>query len=183
MLTYSDEAHNYKNLPLYTKMKNIRGINVKGSKKCLDMFQKVRYVQDSDTGRGVVFATGTPLCNSIADTYVMQMYLQGEELAKSKLDIFDNWIKTFARPQKVAEVDVDTQHYRFVTRFAKFFNLPELSCMFSNVAVFHAMDKEDGVPEKEEYRDEVIKKNSELKDYMFGNENLHFQLQGPLSLP
>lgn len=164
---FLDEAHNYKNLPLYTKMKNIRGINVKGSKKCLDMFQKVRYVQDSDTGRGVVFATGTPLCNSIADTYVMQMYLQGEELAKSKLDIFDNWIKTFARPQKVAEVDVDTQHYRFVTRFAKFFNLPELSRMFSNVAVFHAMDKEDGVPEKEEYRDEVIKKNSELKDYMF----------------
>ena len=147
-------------------MKNIRGINVAGSAKCEDMLQKVRYVQDSDEGRGVVFATGTPLCNSLADAYVMQIYLQNDELVEMHLDVFDNWIKTFARPERVAEVDVDTQHYRYVTRFAKFFNLPELSRMFSDVAVFHAMGKEDGIPDSEEYKDQVIKKNDDLTDYM-----------------
>ena len=163
---FLDEAHNYKNLPIKTKMKNIRGINVTGSKKCAEMLQKVRYVQDSVDGRGVVFATGTPLCNSLADAYVMQTYLQNDELMEMHLDVFDNWIKTFARPERVAEVDVDTKHYRYVTRFAKFFNLPELSRMFSDVAVFHAMGKEDGIPDAEEYKDQVIKKNADLTDYM-----------------
>ena len=163
---FLDEAHNYKNLPLRTKMKNVRGVNITGSQKCANMLQKVRCVQYSDGGRGAVFATGTPLCNSLADAYVMQMYLQNEELEKRHLDVFDNWIKTFARPERVAEVDVDTQHYRYVTRFAKFFNLPELSRMFSDVAAFYAMDKEDGVPDAEEYRDRIVAKNTYLKDYM-----------------
>ncbi len=163
---FLDEAHNYKNIPIKTKMKNVRGINITGSKKCSDMLQKVRYVQDSDEGRGVVFATGTPLCNSLADAYVMQTYLQNEDLTERHLDVFDNWIKTFARPERVAEVDVDTQHYRYVTRFAKFFNLPELSRMFSDIAAFHAMGKEDGIPDAEEYKDQVIRKNDDLTDYM-----------------
>lgn len=163
---FLDEAHNYKNLPIKTKMRNIRGINITGSAKCSDMLYKIRFVQDSDMGRGVVFATGTPLCNSLADAYVMQYYLQFQDLKERNLSNFDNWVKTFARPEKVAEVDVDTQHYRYVTRFAKFFNLPELSRMFSDVAVFHAMGKEDGVPDAEEYRDQVIKKNDPLSEYM-----------------
>ena len=163
---FLDEAHNYKNLPIKTNMRNLRGINTKGSKKCFDMLQKVRYVQDSSEGRGVVFATGTPLCNSIADAYIMQTYLQNEELAKNSLDVFDNWVKTFAVPETVAEVDVDIQSYRNVTRFARFVNLPELSRMFADIAVFHAMGKEDGIPETEEYKDCIIPKNTALEKYM-----------------
>ncbi len=163
---FLDEAHNYKNLPIRTKMKNIRGINTKGSMKCENLLGKIRYVQNSECGHGVVFATGTPLCNSLADAYVMQVYLQSEDLKVAHLDVFDNWIKTFARPERVAEVDVDTAHYRYVTRFAQFHNLPELSHMFADVAMFHAMGKEDGVPESEKYIDKVIKKNADLTGYM-----------------
>ncbi|WP_295917096.1 sce7726 family protein [uncultured Anaerovibrio sp.] len=163
---FLDEAHNYKNLPVKTKLKNIRGINTAGSKKCSDMLQKVRYVQESAVGRGVVFATGTPLCNSLADVYIMQVYLQNDDLIDRHLDVFDNWIKTFTRPERVAEIDVNTRHYRYVNRLVKFFNLPELSKMFSDIAVFHAMGKEDGVPDQEEYKDQVIAKNNDLHDYM-----------------
>ncbi len=163
---FLDEAHNYKNLPIKTKMKNVRGINTNGSLKCSDMLQKIRCVQNAPGGRGVVFATGTPLCNSLADAYVMQYYLQHDEMEAAHLDVFDNWVKTFARPERVAEVDVDTQHYRYVTRFAKFFNLTELSRMFASVSIFHAMGKEDGIPDSEEYKDQVIEKNSFLQDYM-----------------
>ena len=87
------------------------------------MLQKVRCVQSSDKGRGAVFATGSPLCNSLADAYTMQIYLQYKDMEKSRLSVFDNWVKTFARPEKVAEVNVDVQHYRYVTRFSKFFKL------------------------------------------------------------
>lgn len=163
---YVDEAHNYKNIPIKTHIKNIRGINTKGSKKCLSMLQKVRCVQNQNDGRGVVFATGTPLCNSIADAYTMQLYLHKDELELTHLDVFDNWIKTFARPQVVAEIDVDTQNYRMVTRFATFHNLPDLSKMFSEIAIFHAMGKMDGIPDFNGYTDCVIGKNEELSAYM-----------------
>ncbi|MBR3439350.1 MAG: sce7726 family protein [Clostridia bacterium] len=162
---FLDEAHNYKNLPLKTRLKDISGINTKGSRKCLEMLTKVRCVQDANNGRGAVFATGTPLCNSIADTFVMQTYLQNEELKKHNLDKFDNWVKTFAKPEQVCEIDVDTSKFRFVTRFARFFNLPELSRMFSDVAVFYAVDESD-LPELEGYTDTVIKRNGPLEKYM-----------------
>ena len=103
---FVDEAHNYKNVPIRTRMKYLRGINISGSKKCLDMLQKVRYVQNSDFGKGVVFATGTPLCNSLADAYTLQMYLQYDDMRKRHFDVFDNWVKTFTKPEKVVEVDV-----------------------------------------------------------------------------
>lgn len=163
---FLDEAHNYKNLTLDTKMKNIRGINIKGSAKCTDMLEKIRSVQEMNQGRGAVFATGTPLCNSLVDAYTMQMYLQHETLKEMHLDVFDNWVKTFARPERVAEVDVDSQHFRYITRFSKFFNLPELSKMFGQIAIFHAMEKEDGIPELEGYTDCVIENNHDLKEYM-----------------
>ena len=163
---FVDEAHNYKNIPIKTKLKNLNGINTKGSSKCLDLLHKIRYVQQNNDGRGVVFATGTPLCNSIADAYVMQMYLQYEELQKTHLDVFDNWVKTFALPEQLCEIDVDTSKYRFVRRFVKFFNLPELSRMFSQVAIFHAVNNKESLPEFEGYTDVVIKKYDELTDYM-----------------
>ena len=94
------------------------------------MLHKIRSVQNSETGRGAVFATGTPLCNSVSDAYTMQVYLQYEELERLHLDQFDNWVKTFAKPEQIMEIDVDTSGYRMVRRFSRFHNLPELSRMF-----------------------------------------------------
>ena len=160
---FVDEAHNYKNLPIQTRLRNLRGINTKGSMKCLDMLHKVRYVQEH--GRGAVFATGTPLCNSISDAYAMQVYLDIDELERTQLDIFDNWVRTFAKPEQLFEIDVNASRYRMVRKFARFCNLPELSAMFSRIAIFHAADKE-GLPEVEERRDIVIKRSPELAEYM-----------------
>lgn len=161
---FLDEAHNYKNLPIRTRMKNINGINTKGSRKCLDMLHKIRCVQSK--GRGVVLATGTPLCNSISDVYTLQVYLQHNELMKSNLDLFDNWAKTFAEPEQVFEIDVTANKYRMVRRFSRFFNLAELSKMFSQIAVFHAMDDAENMPKLDGYRDISIKPYRELSDYM-----------------
>lgn len=163
---FVDEAHNYKNIPIRTKLKNLNGINTKGSSKCLDLLHKVRHVQGTNGGRGVVFATGTPLCNSISDAYAMQLYLQYEELEKTHLDVFDNWVKTFALPEQLCEIDVDTSKFRFVRKFSKFFNLPELSRMFSQIAIFHAVNNPEDIPRLEGYTDEVIKKYSALTEYM-----------------
>ena len=163
---FLDEAHNYKNLPIKTVMRNLNGINTKGSKKCLDMLHKIRCIQNSENGRGAVFATGTPLCNSISDAYSMQMYLQYEELEKSNLNQFDNWVKTFAKPEQLVEIDVDTSKYRMVRKFSRFHNLPELSRMFSQIAVFYAVNDENSLPRFEGYTDVVIQKFKELTDYM-----------------
>ena len=164
---FVDEAHNYKNIHISTRIRNVQGVNTKGSIKCMGMMHKVRCVQAKNQGRGVVFATGTPLCNSISDAYTMQMYLQYEDLKERNLDIFDNWVKTFARPQQVVEIDVDTHNYRMVTRFAKFFNLPELSLLFSKIATFHAINDAEDLPNFEGYTDCVIPKNSMLSKYMY----------------
>jgi len=163
---FLDEAHNYKNIPIRTKLRDLRGINTNGSTKCLDMLQKVRCVQEQNGGRGVVFATGTPLCNSISDVYTMQMYLQSKALEERKLHQFDNWVRTFALPEQICEIDVDASKFRFVRRFSKFFNLPELSLMFSQIAVFHSMSNKDGLPAFGGYDDVVIKKHQALSDYM-----------------
>lgn len=163
---FVDEAHNYKNIPIRTKLKNLNGINTKGSSKCLDLLHKVRHVQGTNGGRGVVFATGTPLCNSISDAYAMQLYLQYEELEKTHLDVFDNWVKTFALPEQLCEIDVDTSKFRFVRKFSRFFNLPELSAMFSQIAIFHAIDHPGDIPKLEGYTDEVIQKYAALTEYM-----------------
>ena len=162
---FLDEAHNYKNIPIRTALRNLNGINTKGSLKCLDMQKKIKCVQDNNGGRGAVLATGTPLCNSISDAYAMQLYLQPDEMKKRELDRFDNWVKTFAMPEQLCEIDVDTSKFRMVRRFAKFFNLPELSKMFSQVAIFHAVEPRD-LPDFNGYDDIVIKKNPALSAYM-----------------
>ncbi len=163
---FLDEAHNYKNLPIKTHLKNLNGINTKGSSKCLDMLHKIRSIQNSEIGRGAVFATGTPLCNSISDAYTMQIYLQCDEMEKLHLDQFDNWVKTFAKPEQLIEIDVDTSKYRMIRKFSRFHNLPELSRMFSQIAVFYAMGKDNELPEFNGYTDIVIGKYSELSEYM-----------------
>lgn len=163
---FVDEAHNFKNIPIRTNMKDLRGINTKGSNKCLEMLHKVHFVQETNNGRGVIFATGTPLCNSISDVYNMQCFLQYETLKKHKLNIFDNWVKTFAQSEYVSEIDVDTSKFRIVTRFAKFHNLPELSKMFADVAIFHAVDSEKDLPGFNGYDDVIIKRNKAINEYM-----------------
>lgn len=162
---FLDEAHNYKNIPIRTNLRNLRGINTKGSGKCLDMLMKVRCVQNANGGRGAVFATGTPLSNSISDTYNMQMYLQREELEKRSLSQFDNWVKTFAKVETVCEIDVDTSGFRMVNRFTEFANLPELSALFAQVSVFYAMDRKD-LPGQCDYGDCIVEKGKELSAYM-----------------
>ncbi len=163
---FLDEAHNFKNIPIRTNMFNINGINRKGSDKCLSMLYRVRYIQKSPEGRGVVFATGTPLSNSITDAYSMQMYLQYEKIKNMNLDVFDNWAKSFAQPERVCEIDVDVSKYRFVYRFSKFYNIPELARMFADISIFHAMDKEDGLPTMESYDDIMVNCSKSFKDYM-----------------
>lgn len=163
---FLDEAHNYKNLPIKTHLKNLNGINTKGSLKCMDLLHKVRCVQNGPNGRGAVFATGTPLCNSISDAYAMQVYLQIEQLEASHLDQFDNWVKTFAKPEQRMEIDVDTSKYRMVRKFVQFHNLPELSRMFSQIAVFYAVDASADLPKLEGYTDTVIPRYPALSAYM-----------------
>lgn len=163
---FLDEAHNFKNIPIRTKLKNLRGINTSGSAHCHAMLQKVRCVQKSNNGRGAVLATGTPLCNSISDVYTMQMYLQYDALRACNLEKFDNWVKTFSQTELVCEVDVTASNYRFVCRFAKFFNLPELSKMFSSAATFYSMALADHIPQHTAYTDIQVKKCDELDKYM-----------------
>ena len=163
---FVDEAHNFKNVPIRTRMRNIAGVNTIGSKKCLEMLHKVRAVQEANSGRGCVFATGTPLCNSLVDAYTMQIYLQYDVMKAHHLDVFDNWVKSFAKPERVCEIDVDTSKFRFVTRFARFFNLPELSKMFADIAIFHAMDGEQGLPGLRGYTDVKLLRSKELRSYM-----------------
>ena len=163
---FVDEAHNFKNIPLRSNLRKISGINITGSQKCLEMLHKARYVQESNQGRGVVFATGTPLCNSISDTYAMQMYLQYDKMKETHLDRFDNWVKSFAKPERVCEIDVDTSKYRYVLRFARFFNLPELSRLFSQIAAFYAVDDKEGIPRLERYSDVILPRNAALQGYM-----------------
>ena len=162
---FVDEAHNFKNIPLRTDLRDVRGVNTKGSKKCLEMLKKVHFVQKANGGRGAVFATGTPLCNSISDTFTMQSYLQHDELKRKGLDNFDSWVATFSQPEQVCEIDVDTSRLRIVNRFARFFNLPELSKMFSQVSIFYSVDK-SGLPNLGGYSDTVIERSDALGEFM-----------------
>ena len=161
---YVDEAHNYKNVPIETKVDNVLGITRRGSKKCKDMLDKVRVVQKS--GGGVVMATGTPITNSITDAFIMQRYLQNGELGLLDLQNFDSWIGMFAEKSTEFEIDVDTSNYRLATRFSKFHNLPELTTLFSQIADFHHIDKINGIPEFEGYSDALIGKTQSFEKYL-----------------
>ena len=124
---FVDEAHNFKNVPIETKIERVLGISSAGSAKCQDMMDKVHFVQQQNGGRGVIFATGTPITNSITDAYILQMYLQSAELSVLDLQCFDSWVGMFAEKSTNFEIDVDTGNYRMATRFAKFHNIPELT--------------------------------------------------------
>ncbi len=131
---FVDEAHNYKNLFLYTKMRNVGGIAQTEAQKSSDLFMKCRYLDEITGGKGTVFATGTPVSNSMAELYTMQRYLQYDELKKNELEHFDNWASTFGETVTAIELAPEGTGYRAKTRFAKFHNLPELMSMFKEVA-------------------------------------------------
>ncbi len=163
---FVDEAHNYKNVPLETKTDRVLGISAAGSKRCQDMLDKVRFVQKTNNGGGVVMATGTPITNSITDAFIMQYYLQSGELALLDLQSFDSWIGMFAERVTEFEIDVDTSSYRLATRFSKFHNLPELTSLLSSVADFHQADKTSGVPDFFGYKDALISKTEDFAEYL-----------------
>ena len=163
---FVDEAHNFKNVPIETKADKVLGISASGSKKCQDMMDKVRMVQKKNDGAGVVFATGTPITNSITDAFIMQMYLQSGELAMLDLQSFDSWIGMFAERSTEFEIDVDTSSYRLATRFSKFHNLPELTSLLSSIADFHQVDTSSGTPQIDGYTDALVSKTNEFADYL-----------------
>lgn len=137
---FIDEAHGYKNLYLYTKMRNVAGIGQSEAFKSSDMFMKCRYMDEMTNGKGIVFATGTPVSNSMTELYTMQRYLQYESLKKNNLEHFDSWASTFGETQSAFELSTEGTGYRVKTRFSKFYNLPELMSMFKEVADIQTAD-------------------------------------------
>lgn len=137
---FIDEAHNYKNLYLYTKMRNVAGIGQSEAFKSSDMFMKCRYMDEMTGGKGIVFATGTPVSNSMTELYTMQRYLQYESLKKNNLEHFDSWASTFGETQSAFELSPEGTGYRVKTRFSKFYNLPELMSMFKEVVDIQTAD-------------------------------------------
>lgn len=137
---FVDEAHYYKNLFLYTKMRNVGGIAQTEAQKSSDLFMKCRYLDEITGGKGIVFATGTPISNSMVELYTMQRYLQYDKLVKSKLQHFDAWASTFGETVTAIELAPEGTGYRTKTRFAKFYNLPELMNLFKEVADIQTSD-------------------------------------------
>ena len=137
---FVDEAHNFKNLFLYTKMRNVGGIAQTEAQKSSDLFMKCRYLDEVTGSKGVIFATGTPVSNSMVELYTMQRYLQYETLAERNLQHFDAWASTFGETVTAIELAPEGTGYRSKTRFAKFYNLPELMMMFRQVADIQTAD-------------------------------------------
>jgi len=163
---FLDEAHNYKNVPVETKT-TVLGISSGGSAKCADMMDKVHCIQRQNDGRGVVFATGTPITNSLTDAFVMQSYLQSGELKLLGLSSFDGWIGMFAEKSTNFEVDIDTSKFRLATRFSKFHNLPELTTLFSSFADFHTVSRKDiDLPDFLGYTDNIVSPSPEFVRYL-----------------
>ncbi|MBQ7959705.1 MAG: DEAD/DEAH box helicase family protein [Clostridia bacterium] len=137
---FVDEAHYYKNLYLYTKMRNVGGISQTEAQKSSDLFMKTQYLDELTGGKGVIFATGTPVSNSMVELYTMQRYLQYKTLQDHNLQHFDAWASTFGETITAIELAPEGTGYRAKTRFAKFFNLPELMAMFKDVADIQTAD-------------------------------------------
>ena len=137
---FVDESHYYKNLYLYTKMRNVGGIAQTEAQKSSDLFMKCRYLDEITGGRGIVFATGTPISNSMVELYTIQRYLQYSTLVKNGLQHFDAWASTFGETITAVELTPEGTGYRAKTRFAKFYNLPELMAMFKEIADIKTAD-------------------------------------------
>lgn len=165
---FVDEAHYYKNLFLYTKMRNVAGVGQTEAQKSSDLFMKCRYLDEITDGKGVVFATGTPISNSMTELYTMQRYLQYNKLVDLGLSNFDAWASTFGETVTALELSPEGNGYRAKTRFAKFFNLPELMSTFREIADIKTADVLDlDVPEVERHN-VLTKPSGQQKDILAG---------------
>ena len=162
---FVDESHFYKNLFLTTKMRNVAGLSTSEAQKSSDMFGKCRYLDEITSGRGVVFATGTPVSNSMTELYTVMRYLQYSTLQQKKLTHFDCWASTFGETTTAIELAPEGTGYRARTRFAKFFNLPELMSMFKEVADIKTSDQLH-LPVPEAKFETVVAKPSEIQKEM-----------------
>ena len=162
---FVDEAHAYKNLFLTTKMRNVAGLSTSEAQKSTDMFLKCRYMDELTGGRGVVFATGTPISNSMTEMYTMQRYLQYATLKRQNMTHFDAWASTFGETTTAIELAPEGTGYRARTRFAKFFNLPELMNMFREVADIKTADQLN-LPTPTPHYDTVVVQPTELQKKM-----------------
>ena len=153
-----DEAHFFKNCFFFTKLRNVAGITTSSSQRAFDMLLKCQYLQETNQGRGVVFATGTPISNSISELFVMQRYLQPQELERFGWSYFDTWIAHFAKRTSVLELKPEGGGYRMRDRFVRFYNLPELMAVFREVADIKTADMLDipGLPAVRSGKAEIV---------------------------
>jgi N12 class adenine-specific DNA methylase/adenine-specific DNA methylase len=161
---FVDEAHNYKNLFLYTKMRNVAGLSTTDAQKSSDMFLKCRYLDEITHSRGVVFATGTPVSNSMTELYTMMRYLQYETLKERNLVHFDCWASTFGETVTAIELAPEGTGYRARTRFARFYNLPELMLLFKEAADIKTADQLNLPTPKAVYHNEVAQPSEIQKE-------------------
>lgn len=163
---FVDESHYYKNLFLYTKMRNVAGVSQTEAQKSTDMFNKCQYMNEITEGSGITFATGTPISNSMTELFTIQRYLQMEELQKTGLTQFDAWAATFGETVTAIELAPEGTGYRTKTRFSRFFNVPELMSMFKEVADIKTSDQLNLPVPEVEYKTIVIKPTEEQKEYV-----------------
>lgn len=161
---FVDESHYYKNLFLYTKMRNVAGISQTDAQKSSDMFMKCRYMDEITGGKGITFATGTPVSNSMTELYTIMRYLQYDTLMNMGMGHFDSWAATFGETVTAIELSPEGTGYRAKTRFARFFNLPELISIFKEAADIQTADMLNLPVPEAEYINEVLKPSEEQKE-------------------
>ena len=161
---YVDEAHSYKNAFLYTKMRNVAGIAQNEAQKSADMFNKCLYLDEITGGKGITFATGTPISNSMTELYVMQQYLQNSKLQNMGLGLFDSWASTFGEVVTSIELAPEGTGYRAKSRFARFYNIPELMNMFKEIADIKTSDQLNLPVPEAEYETVVLKPTEQQKE-------------------
>ena len=161
---FVDESHSFKNLFLYTKMRNVAGISQTDAQKSSDMFMKCRYMDELTGGRGITFATGTPVSNSMTELYTIMRYLQYDTLMRMGMGHFDSWAATFGETVTAIELSPEGTGYRAKTRFARFFNLPELISIFKEAADIQASDMLNLPVPEAEFINEVLKPSEEQQE-------------------
>lgn len=177
-----DEAHNFKNISLSTRTDGVSGMHAAGSKRCNALYEKAQYVRQQ--GGGIVFSTGTPITNSLSDLFVLQSFLQPEQLSLLQIGTFNAWVSSFAARRTGFKVDVDSQSFRNCTRFSHFHNLPELTNLFANVCdSYSGPEGGIGLPQSGEYIDTIVPKSAEqsayIKDLVLRTEMIRERLVEP----
>ena len=180
---FVDESHSFKNLFLYTKMRNVAGISQTDAQKSSDMFMKCRYMDEITGGKGITFATGTPVSNSMTELYTIMRYLQYDTLMNMGMGHFDSWAATFGETVTAIELSPEGTGYRAKTRFARFFNLPELISIFKEAADIQTADMLNLPVPEAEYINEVLKPSEEQKEMVEAFSERAEQVRGGMVDP